>query len=749
VKGPVRREFGLPRILRAWALAVPSLVSLGLTLLACGGGGGSGDTGPHGLASRPSLAPLAFPIDGPNPGNVALERAFPNLTFTRPIFLTYPPDGTNRIFVVEQAGNVWVFPNSDAVTTPTRYLDITGIVDDSSDEMGLLGFAFDPDYATNRYVYVKYTATSGAPRRTVVARYRTQAGNANLADPASASIILQVNQPNENHNAGMIAFGPDGYLYVSLGDGGSADDPGDNGQDPTTLLGSMLRIDVHSASPYAIPSDNPFVGMGGGVRGETWAYGFRNPWRWSFDRQTGDLWLGDVGQGGREEIDLVVRGGNYGWRVYEGNSSYINPQGLPASDFDAPVVDYGRSLGSTVIGGYVYRGQSVTTLRGAYVYADYATGNVWALTATGGVMSSNTLIESLYGISSFGEDQAAELYAVQLGGQIHRFVPAGGGQPPPPVPSLLSETGLFADTANLVPQAGLIPYDVSSPLWSDGGTKRRWLAVPDGQTIVFSPTSAWSFPLGTVLVKHFELEQIVGVPASARRLETRVLVREGAGWAGYTYRWNDAQTDATLLAGGETGDYVIQDPSAPGGVRTQTWPYPSRTDCLQCHTQAAGHVLGCRTEQLNHDHDYDGVVDNQLRALAYAGMFTTSIGPASQYASWPTPTDAAAGTLRDRARSYLATNCSMCHRPGAPAPGSMDFRYATPTSQTNVVNVRPTGGDLGLADPWRVRPFDRASSVLYLRMLRSDNLRMPPLAHNEADVAGSDVVGGWIDSGAP
>ncbi len=737
-------------------LAVPPLLAAMVVLHACGGGGGAPVSGaPFGLTSRVALgSALTFPNTLPDPNPLTATRAFASLTFSRPVFLTAAPDGTDRLFVVEQDGRVLVFPNRDnvAVSEVRTFLVLRasagGPVSREGNEEGLLGLAFDPRYATNRTFYIHYSAAS--PRRSVFVRYQTQAANPDAADLTTAQVILTVDQPYDNHNGGWLGFGPDGYLYVALGDGGDGNDPQQHAQNMDDLLGKILRLDVSGQTTYAIPADNPFVGQAG-TREEIWCAGMRNPWRCSFDRNTGALWAGDVGQVQREEIDLIRRGGNYGWRLYEGTRSNINPAGVPAADFDAPVREYGRTDGSTVVGGYVYRGPTLPSVRGAYIHGDYGSGRVWALVHDGIGMVSNTLVSSVNGLVSFGEDRFGELFAVSLNGGIYRFSDTGGGGGGAPYPALLSLTGLFSDTATLTPHPGLIPFDVASPLWSDGAFKRRWAALPDGARIAFADTGAWTFPVGTVLVKHFELELVSGDPASRTRLETRVLVHETTGWAGTTYRWNAAQTDADLLVGGEDAVYTIQDPLAPGGMRDLTWHFPSRTDCQRCHTVASGSILGVRTGQLNRDLDYgtvNPVTDNQLRSWNHIGLFTSDIGAPAGHEAWPSPSDVNA-TLAGRARSYLAANCAQCHLPNGPAPGGLDLRWNTSRAAMNVIDVRPTNGDLGLLDPWRVRPGSRASSVLYLRMTVLDPTRMPPLAHESIDPEGTAVVGAWIDGGAP
>jgi len=734
-----------------------------LTLLACGGGGGGGGGGSYGLSQRVPLAALGFPPSNPQPAPLTKSQAFAGLgTFDHPIYFHGIPDPTDPgaagwNFVVEQLGRIWVFRNDDAVTQKHVLIDLResqgGPVTGNLGEEGLLGFCLDPDFETNGRFYVHYSAES--PRRSVIARY---AASLPLAFPPSASsatqaVILEVGQPASNHNAGMLEFGPDQMLYVSLGDGGGGNDTYGNGQNLGTLLGSMLRIDVRNpppGQPYGIPGDNPFVAVNG-ARGEIWAYGLRNPWRWSFDRMMGTLWCADVGQGAREEVDVIEAGENLGWPVYEGFASHLNPGGLPPSAFKSPVHDYPRSVGTTIVGGYVYRGPSMPSVVGAYFYGDYNSERVFALVHDGVQVISNVEVQSVDSVASFGEDEDAELYAVSRGtsagqGRLYRFAEAGGGNPPPPFPQTLSQTLLFTDLSTLAPAAGLVEYDVASPLWSDGATKRRWIGLPGVSRILFHPTDPWQFPTGTVVVKHFDLELQVGNPSSARRIETRVLIHDPDGWKGYSYRWNDAQTDAVLLGGHLDEEFTILDIDAPGGQRQQTWSYPSGMECLQCHN-AAGRILGVRTGQLNRDFDYPAMTDNQLRSWNHIGLFTTDVGSPASHEAWPDPEDALAADLATRARSYLAANCAQCHRPGGAAPGTVDLRFGTPTGSMGAVGVVPQAGDLGLANPFIIRAGVKEDSVLWHRMMRTDSVRMPPLASHLVHSSALDLIGMWIDGG--
>ncbi len=377
------------------------------------------------------LSTVALVAAGPRQdtasGEVLLVPAFQELSFEKPVFLTHAGDGSGRVFVVEQRGVVWSVDL--ASERSTRFLDISDRVNRGGNEEGLLGLAFSPDFASTGHLFVYYSAAS--PRRSVLSRFTV--GPAGTPAIDSELVILEVAQPFSNHNGGMIAFGPDGLLYVGLGDGGSGGDPQGNGQDRATLLGSLLRIDVSEASagePYRVPADNPFAAASG-ARGEIWAYGLRNPWRFSFDSDTGDLWLGDVGQNAYEEIDLIIKGGNYGWNTTEGFHCF-GADACVQGGFELPIVEYGHDLGCSVTGGYVYRGAAVPELDGAYIYADFCSGRVWTLRYDDGVMNGPELIaDADFPISSFGTDERDELYVLGFDGRVYRF----RSQSPSPAPT--------------------------------------------------------------------------------------------------------------------------------------------------------------------------------------------------------------------------------------------------------------------------------------------------------------------------
>jgi glucose/arabinose dehydrogenase len=356
---------------------------------------------------------------------VQLVNAFPNLRFTKPLFITHSNDETDRIFVVQQDGLIRVFANDSAISSYSTFLDVSDKISSSSGEQGLLGLAFHPDFRENGYFFVDYTAPN--PRRTVVARYSVMTGNSNKADSLSELKLLEIDQPFSNHNGGMLMFGKDGYLYIGMGDGGSGGDPYGNAQNLGVLLGKILRINVDSAAAttnYAIPPDNPFKGNTQGYREEIYAWGMRNPWRFSQDPVTGQTWVGDVGQDDWEEVDVLQKGLNYGWRTMEGTHCYNPRTGCDETGLTLPIKDYPHASGDcSITGGYVYRGKNRPDLVGAYIYGDYCTGRIWMLRYQDGqVTTDSLLIQAPFEISSFGVDQENELYVCNYsGGTIHRF----------------------------------------------------------------------------------------------------------------------------------------------------------------------------------------------------------------------------------------------------------------------------------------------------------------------------------------
>lgn len=703
-------------------VGLPGLIALA-ALLACGGcrkrpAAPREDSSYRVEPSAPARVDatgLTFPLDPPVLTPMVAVRAFPKLDFDRPLWIGAAPDDRGRLFVLEQSGRILVFDAKDEVAEAQVFLDIRDQVRTEHNEEGLLGLAFDPDFARTGALYLYYSASR--PRRVQISRF-VASNDRTRADPASEQKLLVIEQPYGNHNGGWIAFGPDRHLYLGVGDGGAAGDPERAGQDLGQLLAKVLRYRVRPDGSLVAAPDNPFVGKAG-ARPEIWAFGLRNPWRCSFDRTKGTLWCGDVGQDTLEEIDIVTKGGNYGWRLFEGTERF-GEGAVPTPAPIPPIVEYGRREGQSVTGGYVYRGTHLPGLRGAYVYGDYGSGNIWALWHDGTRVLDQQLVARVPEVSSFGEDADGELYAVSLAGRIYRFEPAEADARAPAFPKLLSETGIFADLATLAPNPGVLPYDVTVELWSDGAQKQRWMVLPAGATIEFAEDGPWRFPVGTVLVKHFEIEL---APGRTKRLETRVMVHERPGWSGYTYRWNDAQTDARLLASPET------ETLADG----QRWYYPAGADCLRCHTPGYGEILGLRTRQVAGS---GLVADWSARKLF-------DRPPPDELAAHPRIDDESA-SLEARARAYLDVNCAICHHPGGPAPGSMDMRVETTLAKTGMLDV-PPDEKLGMTDERRIAPGRAEASAVFLRMTSREPRGMPPLASNRVDQTAVGLMRRWVD----
>ena len=687
-----------------------------------------------GIDRRPNFAGVIVPTDSTEPGNINVAEAFSGLTFDLPVFLAAIPD-EDRLVVVEQEGRVYVFENDPEVATKKAVFDLSDVVlfEGGYDEQGLLGFAFDPKFSTNRYVYVHYSAAN--PRRSVISRFRWDAATDKI-ELETEKQLLWVAQPHANHNGGMLAFGPlDGYLYLAFGDGGSGGDPDGNGQNGMTLLGTILRIDVHPQDPddaYDIPLDNPFRNNDG-IRDEIYAMGLRNPWRFSFDRQTGHLWTGDVGQNRLEEIDIIEAGGNYGWCAFEGTERYAGcSTSSPDSNFIPPIHEYGRTEGSSITGGYVYRGTLMPSLFGTYIYGDFVSGSVWSLGYSGSSVLFNENIATTSQLASFGEGNDGELFLLARSGEIYGLEESSSAVS---LPTKLSMTNIFSDILTLTPASGFIEYDVNVPAYSSGTNVRRWLAVPDGLTIEFSPTGNWAYPNGTVLVQHLGMQMDEGDIDSMRRLETRVLVRRSEDWAGFTYRWNDSETDAALVERRETEELLIT--GITGDVTSVSYDYLSSTDCLTCHNSAAGFALGAKTRQLNRDFEYSTLTDNQLRAYNHIDLFSTGIKRVSEYAAF---------NSIPNAREYLDVNCSSCHRPGANVGLALDFRVDTVEADMGVIGVAPLKGDVGITNPFLVNPGSKETSVVWERMRELGSDAMPPIAKHQVDAEGVALIGAWIDA---
>ncbi len=671
---------------------------------------------------------------------VTIERVFPQLRFHRPVFLTGCNDDSGRVFVVEQDGIIRVFDKRSPLPGAKVFLDIRDRISRAGNEEGLIGIAFHPDYENNGQFYAHYSSRRdqepGKVAPNVLARFMVSKDDPNAADRDSEEIILVQPQPYANHNGGMIAFGADGYLYVSLGDGGDKNDPHGHGQNVETLLGSILRIDVDrrgKGQGYGIPVDNPFLNTPK-ARPELWAIGLRNVWRFSFDRETGDLWAADVGQNDWEEVDIVIGGGNYGWNRIEADSLFRDETRLATANNEKPIAIYGHQWGGSITGGYVYRGKEFPGLVGSYFYGDYMTGNLWRIAKSEkGEFESELVRRTGRSIASFGEDDDGELYLLSFDGGIYRIVPTDRPEATfADWPEDLAATGLFASIPERKVSEHLIPYDVNVPFWSDHAEKSRYISLPTGKKLGYRHQGSWEVPVGTTIVKNFTIKN----GGRRQMLETRLIKRTDDGWEAATYVWNQNNKSAKLQANGKQFELWNH-----GSVTS--WHAPSSSECSACHVDAAGYVLGLTTAQLNRLGESGG---NQIESWAEKEIVSLprDFDPASA-AKFCELSDTASD-LETRVRVWMDVNCAMCHRPQGPGNANIDLRYETALESTKMINEKPAQGNLGLANALLVAPGEPDRSLMLERVKTLSAGRMPNIGSNQIDEEGVKLLTEWIQS---
>ena len=712
-------------------------------------------------------------------GLYRLTNAFPLVKFDIGIVgFAVPPGRTNELYYYDRAGRVYMITNF-AAPTVTRFLDVSDVNRVTGDG-GFLGLAFHPSYSENRYFYTFFAPTNTANGKMYnrLSRFQADPANPTRALRNSEQILFDLeDESSVLHNGGDLHFGPDGYLYVTMGDEGAQYDVLENSQKiDKDLYSAVLRLDVdgrpgslapnpHSAinpAAYRIPPDNPYVGATSfnnlpvdplAVRTEFWAVGFRSPHRMSFDPLTGEIYLGDVGGFRAEEVNRVVRGGNYGWSYFEGNlSATWRSAPPPGLQFIPPLHTYGRLgidpdyEGRAAIGGLVYRGNRYPELAGRYVFGDYSSKHIWAITfKNGGSYTIERLLTAEQGPTSFGLDPATgEILVVNSLG-INRLI-RNPDFVAPSFPPTLSAVGVFSDLTTLTPRPEVRPYEVAAPFWSDYAIKRRWFFFQDPvNKITRNAADQWTFPTGTVWMKHFDLDMVRGQPSSRRRVETRFLVKTTDSVYGLSYRWREDGSDADLV--GESGandDFTILD----GGVtKTQRWRYPARSECLSCHNRIPGNILGFNTQQLNRSVVEGGIPTNQLSLLSNLGVLDPPIVNPETLPRL-VPSDDATATIEHRFKSYLDANCSYCHQPNGPGRGEWDGRFRTPLSDAGIVDG-PVLDPLGLAGAGIIRLRNTNSSVMWHRIASMDVLHMPPLGTSEANPAGINLVREFIETYNP
>ncbi len=660
------------------------------------------------------------------------ERAFPNLNFKAPVQLVAFPD-RRRWALVEEKGTIYSFRNEPGAARPELMIDLRKEVrnldkiDNCRGVQSSFSLAFDPQFEKNRYCYVMYTLAAKDRKPllngTRISRFKVTEADPPRIDPAGEEVILT--WLFGGHNGCDLQFGNDGYLYISAGD---AEDPSPpdkrrTGQDISDLMSSILRIDVHKTAdgkPYAVPADNPFVGDSK-ARPEVWCYGLRNPWRMSFDRKTGRLWIGDVGWERWEMIVAAEKGGNYGWSVMEGPETCIPDGKRGPTPILPPAASIPHPIAASITGGFVYHGTKLRGFEGQYLCGDWESRRVFAYPVNGATLGERREVaRTALRIVAFAEEADGELLMVDYeGGGLHRLARNEAGAGNAEFPRTLSKTGLFSAVGAQTPSPGVLPYRVNASCWSDGAAGERWIGIPGAGTIVlvdknkdWPRESVW--PQDSVVAKTLSL--------GARKIETQVLHWDGLLWNGYSYVWNEAQTDAAL-APAEGADLDL------GGGRK--WRIPGRAACLACHSPWQGYILTVNGAQLP-----------ELQRFQDLGLLGKDV---PRPRPWVDPHDEKA-PLDDRARSYLAVNCGHCHRFGGGGAAKIDLRQEVPVADMKVAGVRPSLGAFDLTDPYLVCGGDPSRSVLLYRMAKLGQGRMPHIGSEAVDERGLRLIRQWISS---
>lgn len=761
-------------------------------------------------APRRGAAAIPLALAGatklPRNGDVFLplvcEPALGDLQFVDPVQSAPLPDGSGRLLVAERTGRIQIVDPRRDSPSHTTFLDLTSrvFITPFRAEEGILSLALHPQFVSQQSphcgeLFVYYTGKAGQGRTNRLSRFRLLPGNDSI-DLATEEVLIDQRDTHDAHNGGSLAFGPDGCLYLSLGD--DANQKLNAQTISHGLFSGILRLDVDCrggsfshppprqpedgrTAGYYIPSDNPFVGQAG-VLEEFFALGLRNPWRISFDRLTGRLYVGDVGERKREEICVVDSGSNLGWPYAEGTvvAAHTDPQAdvRPEKYLGRetwPIHEYPRDWAHRcVIGGHVYRGSQFPELRGKYIYADQG-GRIFALQlrADGRTVQGQIRLavvpNLVMGISSLDPDENGELLICTIGtietrnGRIYRLARPAAEQPR--LPPTLAQTGLFDDWRRLVPRKGMVDYRVNVPLWSDGAEKQRWILAPPGQAVDYTGDGKFRYPDGTIFVKHFALATDQRQPAHLRPLETRVLVVEPGGAVhGASYRWSADGKRTRRLTFAETETIAVV--QTDGSVREQVWHYPGRFDCLMCHNDVSGYVLGFTPKQLI------GQVPRPKPAVPRRAMPTRSVsegqpsgelarliargvvrdcgsGEARTKVRPLVPLDAEHAPLTDRVRSYLDVNCSTCHNPGRYF-SAFDARFERDPNEQGIIEGpsyfhADFDGAMRIIKPGRVE-----LSVAHMRLSSRDpHLRMPPLGSSVVDEQAQRVIAAWIQSLTP
>lgn len=711
--------------------------------------------------AQPRIAWTTSSVDGtPEPPKAFVhEQVLPALKLTEALDLGTIP-GSPRLLVVERRGKMSSFATSGEAETADEVVNLRSLHPELDNAYGVV---LHPKFRETRQIFVSYAFKEGTVDGSRVSRFTLTSLDPLRADPQSEEVLLT--WLAGGHNGANLKFGPDGFLYISTGDSGPAAPPDifNTGQDTSDFSSSILRIDVDHREPgkkYRVPPDNPWfnrpAGANGGkvpdVRPEIWAFGLRNPWKMSFDRATGNLWCGDVGWELWEMVHLIKRGGNYGWSAYEA-SQPIKPQlASPLAPITPPIVAHPHSESASITGGYVYHGKKFPELADAYLYGDYATGKIWALWYDGTrITRHEEIADTPHNLVTFGEADDGELYYLHYGTPttVYRLTRNPQAGRVAAFPRRLGATGLFSDVARQEPAAGVYGFAISSPMWDDGASARRWIGLRDTSKVAttvkvrrdnktndINATYATTWPKGAVLARTLTLGQLALTPEEkAKPIETQLLHYDGETWNVYTYRWNAAGTDADLVPaeGAEVTLPAAADPHAlDQRPRSYRWRFQSRAECLRCHNSWNQGALAFSAAQLR------GVPGSQTNELIDRGLVDANFFEQSRLGG-----EASVGPNAS-ARAVLKANCAHCHTAHAGGAVSIFLNPELLTGQMNIVGVAPSQGGLGLKSAQLVAPGDPWNSVLVARMAKLGSGHMPLIGAHEVDIEGLKTIEDWI-----
>ena len=654
------------------------------------------------------------------------EPIWEKLSVKKPLEMKRLPGSQSKLVYAdhrEEKGvisSMWIFNNETAVMKKVEALSLANRL--------IYGFCFHPKFLENGFVF---THTNG-PRRGEgsdnkncrVSRWKMDRKTLEI-DPKSEVKIIE--WESNGHDGGGVVFGLDGMLYITTGDGTADSDVKVTGQRIDLLLSKLLRIDVDDPDDdreYSIPPDNPFLKTSK-ARPETWAHGFRNPWRVTVDTKTGHVWVGENGQDLWESVKWIERGANYGWSKYEGSHPFYLERKLGPGKLTKPTFEHHHREARSLTGGIVYYGKQILALNGHYIYGDYATGKIWAGKHDGKkVVTHREIADTPFAITGFAEDHHGNLIVIDDHSAFHRLVPNPNAKKSSAFPRKLSQTGLFVNAAKHVMAEGIVEYSVTAPHWADAAESRHFIALPDKAKLKFSANRGWDADEGATLVQT--------LTHAGKRIETRILLKQQKEWIGYSYEWNVAQTDATL-APREGARRELAD--------GKPWQIPARAECMMCHSRAAKYTLSLTALQMNRDHDFGNEPENQIEWLKKTKLLT---GVKLTKETMTDPRDEAA-PLEKRVRAYWQVNCSHCHIEAGGGNAKMELEWSRKLADTVTLNAQPVHTRFGLGDKARIiAPANPAQSVMLQRIIRPGPGRMPPVGALSPDPKWIALFTKWV-----